>query len=295
MIKPMIVRFPGENDKTIREAKLFIESKPWVNFAFLYQPERIDFLKLALNALSIWPVDKLMITVTVNEIDDKNALLELKEQLIDVNQNVVLKPINITGKDPRILQWEHKKDMAEFLQSEYTHFIYSDADLVINYHVMDYWLKTKEMFDKYQTGFIPGTFRYEYYQGIDFTIDTTYRTDLSTLRIVSINEQLFFSPQEPFQGISIMDREMVSEHLNSPYANLDSVGVQGFGYGETAISGYIFHNPPLDFIHRILIPIDDYRKCWVLHLPNNYAANPYKEHGKIHAHTMFRTIKNQTR
>ena len=267
--------------------------KPWVNFAFLYQPERIEFLKIALKTLSEWPVEKLMILITINNIG--NEISAFEESLRSSHNNIVLNSVDITNVDPRILQWDHKNFLARFLDSEYTHFIYADADLVINYHIMDYWVKTKEMFDKYSKGFIPGTFRFENYNNSIRSVDTTYRTDIPTLKLININNQWFFSPQEPFQGVSIMDKELALEHLNSPYVNLDSVGIHGFGYGETAISAYIFENPPNGYTHRILIPLDNYEDCWIQHLPNNYAANSFKEHGKIHAYTMFQTIINQTK
>lgn len=266
--------------------------KPWVNFAFLYQPERIEFLETALKALKEWDVEKMRIFISVNNIKD-DVFLKLQERLLAVN-NVVIRLVNVENKDPRILQWEHKNYLQEFLESEYTHFIYADADLVIPKTVINYWVKTKSFFEQYGfLRFIPGTFRYEHYNNLNWTIDTTYRTNLDNMDYVTIHNRVFFSPQEPFQGISIMNKELAQEHLNSPFVSTDSIGIQGFGFGETAISGYIFHNPPNGFTHRILIPLEYYPDCWVLHLPNNYAANPNKEHGKIHAHTMFSRIKER--
>ena len=267
--------------------------KPWINFAFLYQPERIEFLETALKELKTWSVEKMRILISVNDIED-NIALKLQKRLLEANNNVVIKLVNVGNQDPRILQWEHKNYLREFLDSEYTHFIYADADLVIPKEVINYWVKTKSFFEQYGfLRFIPGTFRYENYNNLNWTIDTTYRTDLNNMVYVNIHNQMFYSPQEPFQGISIMNKEMATEHLNSPYISMDSIGVYGFGFGETAISGYIFHDPPKGFTHRILIPLNHYQDCWVLHLPNNYAANPHKEHGKIHAHTMFSNIKER--
>ena len=69
------------------------------------------------------------------------------------------------------------------------------------------------------------------------------------------------------------------------------MGVYGFGLIETCISAYICHNPPEGFGHRILLPLDDYERTWVYHLPANYAANPSSEHGKIPAHDIFGKIR----
>lgn len=269
--------------------------KPWINFAFLYQEERFCYLETVLKTLAEWPVDDIKIMLAVNQISneklDKLFALWARTKL----SNVIVELIDISTINPYFLQWKHKDHLQEFIDSQYTHFIYSDADIEIKYGVMEYWVKTKKLFDEYKLNFIPGTFRTEEFEGVVRSSDITYRTNIPELKIIKIGTKKFFSPQEPFQGISIFNKEMAEEHLHSPYVSTDSVGVYGFGYSETGISGYIFHNTPEGFISRVLFPIDNYTKCWVDHLPSNYAANPNKEHGKIHAHTLFQKIKNMTR
>lgn len=264
--------------------------RPWINFAFLIQEERIDYLKQVLDELLLWDVDDLKVVVSVNRIPGGDF------GLFELNDWVSLRVVDIENQDPRILQWDHKKQMPEFLTSDYTHFIYADADLLLKYQVVDYFIEFRDLFHHAEFGFdrfIPGTFRYEHYEGTDRCLDFTYRTDMDTIRFVEIDGRTFFSPQEPFQGISIMDRYMVAEHLNSKYIHLDSIGVYGFGHGETAISGYIFDRPPYGFPHRVLLPVEIDPRCWIKHLPANYAANPNKEHGKINAQDFFRRIKEE--
>jgi hypothetical protein len=270
------------------------EIRPWINFAFLYQEERFGYLQTVLNTLAEWPVKDMKIMLAVNHVSIER-LMKLFNLWTGTKLNVTVEFVDITKINPYFLQWKHKDHLQEFINSKYTHFIYADADLVIKYEVMEYWVKTKKLFDDYKLNFIPGTFRTEEFEGIVRSSDITYRTDVAELKIISLGHEKFFSPQEPFQGISIFNKEMAKEHLDSPYVSTDSVGVYGFGYSETGISGYIFHNTPEGFISRVLLPIDNYTKCWIDHLPANYAANPYKEHGKIHAHTLFRNIKNMMR
>jgi len=267
--------------------------KVWVTFPFLFQPGKFRFLESSIWAVRKWDVEKTKIVIFINKTDQDTSWYTAK--LLKTAPNIEIEFADIT-ENPRLLQWAHKKDLPKFLESEYTHFIYSDGDITINQEVLSYWTKTRELFKKNYSGYIPGTFRIETYEGIDRASDLTHRTDINKMPVFNIEGKWFFMPQEPFQGISIMDKELVSEHLNSLYFTpmMDDSPYK-FGFGETCISGYILHNVPENapegYKHRVLLPLDDYTDCWVYHLPANYAANPDSEHGKIHAHYVFSQVQ----
>jgi len=264
------------------------ETKVWVNMPFLIQWERIGFLEDTLKALSNWQVDFMRIIIFINAEDVDGLLTDM---IAPFNKDITIEQIDVT-ENPLLLQWGHKKYIPDFLESDYTHFIYTDGDIGINEFVFKYWLKTKKLLDRNgYNKFIPGTFRIETYQGVDYASDLTYRTDIDSLPTVKVRDKTFFIPQEPFQGISIMDKDMAKEHLNSEYYSpMMDQSMYKFGFGETCISGYILHNVPEGYNHRILLPLDDYKRSWVYHLPSNYAANPDSEHGKIVADYVYKRI-----
>jgi len=271
-------------------------SRVWINFPFLYQPEKFKFLESAIWSINKWQVEKLKIIIYINKIGVDLSLHTT--HLRKLNKNIEIKFVDVT-ENPFLLQWEHKKYLPEFLESDFTHFIYSDGDIAINERVFKYWLETRNFLNEHNYNrYIPGTFRIEYLDGHDYASDLTYRTDINSLPIIEVGGKWFFMPQEPFQGISIMDKELAFEHMNSKYftPTMDD-SIYKFGFGETCISGYILHNVPKDvpqgYEHRILIPLENHQDCWVYHLPSNYASNPNSEHGKILAHGVFQRIKER--
>ena len=265
-------------------------SKVWINFPFLYQPEKFKFLQSAIWTINKWKVEKLKIVIYINKIGIDISLYT--DHLHKLNQDIEIKFVEV-GDKPLLLQWEHKKYLPEFLESDYTHFIYADGDITIDTRVFEYWLKTRDLFNTHDYDrYIPGTFRIEYLNGHDYASDLTYRTDIDKMPLIKIADKWFFMPQEPFQGISIMDKELAFEHMNSKYFTpMMDDSIYKFGFGETCISGYILHNVPKDtpegYPHRILIPLKNYQDCWVYHLPSNYAMNPNSEHGKILTNYVF--------
>jgi hypothetical protein len=267
--------------------------KVWINFPFLFQPGKFRFLESAIWAVNKWQVEKTKIVVFMNKTDQDTSWFVDHMLKAGVHE---IKVVDVTEK-PLLLQWAHKKYLPEFLESEYTHFIYADGDIEIRKEVFSYWLKTREFLNQNNYNrYIPGTFRIETYNDIDKASDLTHRTDIHKMPVVNIKGKWFFRPQEPFQGISIMDKELAFEHYNSKYFTpmMDDSDYK-FGFGETCISGYVLHNVPEDapegYKHRVLIPLDDYKDCWVYHLPANYAANPNSEHGKIPADYVFSQVQ----
>lgn len=267
-----------------------MEVRPWVNIPFLIQWEKVAFLEETLRMLNTWDVKEKKVILYLNAtLEDIGQLIE---KIWSINNEILIELLEV-GEKPMFLPWEHKKYLPDFLESDFTHFIYLDGDETIPFCVLEYWVETREFLNKHgYDKFIPGTFRIERYKGVDYASDLTYRTNIDKLPIIKISNRSFFVPQEPFQSISIMDKELAREHLNSPcYLPCMDQSPHKFGFIETCISAYILDNLPEGFSHRVLYPIDDYEKCWVYHLPANYAANPSSEHGKIPAYGVFEKIK----
>lgn len=266
----------------------------WLNLHFLYDKDRVFYLKEMLQSLNTWNVHYMDISVHMNNIDDKivdDLCYEIDHLL---NDKTTLEIRNYDIDNPMSLAWKHKGLIPNFLKSYYTHFIYTDADLNIPGQVIDYWIETRKFFiDNGYKDFLPGTFRIEDFDGAKRASDITYRTDLNNQQIVKIGDKHYFSPTEPFQDIGILDKEFATEYIDSPYAQEKQVGCYGFGYIETSLSEHIFCNKPDGYPSKILYPLEDYERSWYYHIPANYAKNPDSEHGKIPAASIFETLKGK--
>ena len=265
--------------------------KPWINMPFLIQPEKLQYLYPTLDALKEWDVKEMRISIYLNECPEINIYRQI---LTKLNKNIDVKVYNVTGQ-PMLLPWMHKRYIKDFLNSDFTHFIYTDADITIGHQVIKYWDRTREFFKENDLeNFIPGTFRIETFEGVEYSSEFTDRVDYSSLPIINIEGKPFFRPQQPFQGICIFDKKLAAEHLDSVYyyPALDRSNYR-FGFIETCISGYILDNVPPGLRHRVLYPLDDYKEYWIYHLPANYAANPDTKHGKMPAEPIFEKIRER--
>lgn len=268
--------------------------KPWINLHFKYQEGRIPHLETMIKSLTTWQVDDIFVRIFIDENSEAKAL---KKQLQIILPDLSIQEINVHD-EPMSLFKQHKNYLPFFNQSDFTHFIFADADLEIDNSVFQYWVETRELFrttSGYES-FIPGTVRVEDFNGLKRLSDITYRTNIDDLVIVKIDDKYFFSPTEPFQDIGILDKDLAVEHLSLPYTvddyHFGYIGVNRFGYAETMLSGHIFfNNPYMSCVSRILYPLDDYERSWYYHLPANYAANEKSEHGKIPAHEFYKAIR----
>jgi hypothetical protein len=107
-----------------------------------------------------------------------------------------------------------------------------------------------------------------------YVTDTPQPLQISRLPRVKISEELsFVSLPTPYQGMYLLDRELMLEHLGGPSSHPD------FGpwrIREKAAQGVTFAKVPAGFYARNVFPyqakarrIDP--RCLIHHLPNSYA------------------------
>jgi hypothetical protein len=239
--------------------------KLWVNLCFYYVQERLDnFLKIY-NTLAKIP--NIKIIINSNRNFDNSLPIEISEL-----------------PDPYRLTWEHKKSMRPFLESDYTHFAYIEGNILVTKQVFDCWNKSRKLFKKNNLNFIPATHRTECdAQGNVYSLDCT--RIVRDRPIIEIEGKKFISLVEPYQGMFIMDRELVEEHIHSDYFN---VGEKGWwGIRESANLGNMFINIPSGYEHRAMLPLDDFSECLTPHLTNNYVGNSSTGHSKIKLENLF--------
>jgi hypothetical protein len=176
---------------------------------------------------------------------------------------------------PLLLTWAHFPVFKDLLEDEsFSHFMYLEDDTLITRQNMSYWVESRELLRPY--GLIPSFLRVEKKINDDrwFSSDCPHPFYIYALPRVQVKENLgFINLPELYQGMYLLDRELMFEHLNGPTYNPNS-GV--WGIQEKAAQGVTFANVPQGFSTRNLIPykldtaqVDE--RCLIHHVPNNYA------------------------
>lgn len=179
---------------------------------------------------------------------------------------------------PLLLTWAHFAVFKELLKDDsFSHFMYLEDDTLITEQNMKYWLEGRSLLGPY--GLVPSFLRVEKKINDErwFCSDCPDPLFIYSLPRVQVNENLgFINLPELYQGMYLMDRELMSEYFNSPAYN-PNFGV--WGIQEKANQGVTFLNVPKYFTTRNLLPysIKDHKideRCLIHHLPNNYAQPP---------------------
>jgi|APCry1669189241_1035207.scaffolds.fasta_scaffold13855_3 hypothetical protein len=176
---------------------------------------------------------------------------------------------------PLLLTWAHFTVFKELLLDEsFTHFMYIEDDTLITQENMSYWLEGRELLRQY--GLIPSFLRVEKKANDTqwYCSDCPHPFYIYALPRVQVKKNLgFVNFPELYQGMYLLDRELMEEHLRGPTYSPNS-GV--WGIQEKAAQGVTFANVPKGFTTRNLVPymLDSHQvdqRCLIHHLPNNYA------------------------
>ena len=73
---------------------------------------------------------------------------------------------------------------------------------------------------------------------------------------------------------------MAKEHKSSQFYRFYGEH-HPIGISERAALGNMYDCVPHGFSHRALVPVDQFQRCWVHHLPNKFARDPYNSFGKL--------------
>jgi len=238
--------------------------KLFVVLAFHYVEERLENFYKAYESLSKIPNIKIIVDSNVN-FDDK---LHINVYELD---------------DPYHLTWQHKNYMPMFLKSDFTHFAYIEGNLIIKKEVFDYWQQSRELFKRNNLNFIPATHRVQIVDEQVYSLDCTHV--VRSRPIMEVEGQKFVSLAEPYQGMFIMDKEMVEEHINSNYFSLGQKGY--YGIRESANLGNMYVNTPVGYEHRAVVPLNNFSKCWTPHFGTDYHRDAHSPHAKIKIEDLF--------
>ena len=178
---------------------------------------------------------------------------------------------------PFLLTWSHLVDFREKIKDpSFTHFLYLEDDILVTRRNMEYWMQARE--ELRRRNFIPSFLRVERKDGCRDWYSTDCKQSFDVLempryRTETNPDRIYVSVPTPYQGMYLMDRELMLEHLSSR-----SCVPEGGGWGirEKAARGLTFERVRKGYYSRNLLPfslaagkVDD--ACFIHHTPNNYA------------------------
>lgn len=294
-----LVHLRGEeytpSDETLGRAK---KCKVLAAIAHHFNVDRLQYLSSVFSGLAAFPDIDIVVTTNtfdVGEIEQiRLAFDQATQEVASVPHLEILSYGNLSH--PFYLTWCHKEIMnSEFAnkESSYTHFIYLEDDMKLDFLNFCYFIEFRETLRPF--GLLPAFLRVEYSknQGAFVNSDNRTKINLKQKSALQIQELLFINPTNPYNAGFVMDRELIHEYLSSrSFDRLKSKSVSNWDIRERAAMGLTFEKIPLGFHSRYVVPLSlESGKClrcaWIFHLPNNYADNPKTSFGKIPMDELF--------
>jgi len=194
---------------------------------------------------------------------------------------------------PYLLTWCHQQIFRDRIKEDMTtsHFMYIEDDILITPENIEYWLEGREKLRN--TGLIPSFLRYERSSRDSemFATDLTRKVNplIAPKIYVNSKEYAYINLPQPYQGMYLLDRELIEEHLKSSSSSPD------FGpwpIREKATQGITFLNVPRPYSSRNVIgysistkAID--KRSLIHHAANNYVDDPGSQLGKVPINNLF--------
>jgi hypothetical protein len=249
---------------------------------------------------------KLFVTIPFHRTEEKTGYLsEVLESLqqIQAEKTIIIHTddpgFNVAEKNvtveyvkldnPWNLTWVHKDYFQSFILSDYTHFIYLEDDIKLTPTAFDYWLNTRRLLKRTNTNFVPGFLIVEYKDRVAYSV--AFHGDYK-LKLTVVGNKLFFCPENSYQCMFIMDKDLAWEHMHNESFK-KGVQADGLGQPEAANSAYLHFNVPEGFPNRILMPYEGFVRCAVHHLPNKYVNMPTDIHGKVPMFDIAEKVKGE--
>ena len=156
--------------------------------------------------------------------------------------------------------------------------MYLEDDILIKKENMEYWMEGRELLKPFN--FYPSFLRVEKKLEDDekwYSSDARAHWDISQFPFLSVaKDYVFITPQHPYQGMYLYDRELMLEHLNGPSYSpelklpFDTL----IGIRERANIGLSFtgvnEGKTRNLIGFNLISNSVDKRCLIHHTPNNY-------------------------
>lgn len=248
-----------------------------IAITFFYRHSRLEYLRQICEAHQ--QLDTEYTTFIITNSKDENEIRLIRENAC--NKDLHIATPTYLGH-PYLLTWSHRDIFREQIssRSSYSHFLYTEDDLLLTRQNLDYWLGAREVTKT--TPFIPAFLRYEINnRGETVSTDVTEPQAL-TSHLLKVGETTFVNLKQPYQGMYLMDEKLAIELL---FSNASSPDTGRWGIREKAAQGLTYWNVPSGAHSRMIVGLDQTMRILsdarIHHLPNNYANNPDSIFGKI--------------
>ena len=269
-----------------------------VSIAAHYVPARIPFLAEVLRAIAEWDRPQVNVTLVTQdlaiadepEIKECAAALEARGFTLDFDQTHGM-------AHPWHLTWWHKTALREWHAGD-GHpgdlFMYIEDDIVVDKDNLAY-------FERFLgpckgRGVMPGFLRFE--KGTDGTrISPDYRgyQAVTEKHRMEIDGQAFVAPEFPYWAGFIVDRDLCSEYLASPWSDLEEADTLPQSHNHScrvqAAWALTYNNVPGGLPSRFVVPVDDdlapLESCQVWHSANNYSVSKQYNFGTVKMADIF--------
>jgi hypothetical protein len=259
-------------------------SKLVIAVSFHFKEERIPFLNKIIENISLMDVNyEIFIFTNSHGMENIEKLKEVFFNL-KINNYKILSPTYLGH--PFLLTWSHLSVFREVFESDIhaSHFLYLEDDICITKENIRYWLKSRE--DLREVNLVPSFLRFEISKlsPHKFVTDITRVNSIRKLPKYWVNKDyIFLNFPEPYQGLYMMDRELMDEFLESKAVIPE---YSKWGIREKAAAGLTFVNVPKGFKSRNCVAYSVKDKSiisdsLVHHISNSYVNDPNTKHGKL--------------
>lgn len=259
---------------------------------FFYKKDRLIFLDTISDRFQSL-ADRVHIYLVTNTYitEENNSIIAVLK-----NKNV---PFSIHRPKllghPYLLPWCHFELFRSLLNNDpsVSHFMYIEDDTLVTCHNVEYWLQGR--LDLKEHGLIPSFLRYEKNDNGDFYIVDIIRQAVfdSAPKIYMNDGYCYMNMPNSYQGMYLLDRELMVEHMSGPSSNPDS---GRWHIRETATQGLTFAKVPAGFTTRNLVGFftDSFTvdpRCLIHHTANTYVSRPQGPLARISLHNLV--IRNE--
>lgn len=255
-----------------------------IAITFFYKYSRLEYLRQICEAHRQMDIE--YTTYIVTNTNDEHEINLIRENAYSKDLRIIT-PTYLGH--PFLLTWSHRDIFREQIsqESDHTHFLYTEDDLLLTKKNLDYWLSARNITKS--TPFIPGFFRYEINaEGEAVSTDIIKRQSLAS-HLLKFEETTFVNLKQPYQGMYLMDKQLATEFL---FSNASSPNTGQWGIREKAAQGLTFWRVPRGFHSRSIVGLNHnmqiHSDARIHHLPNNYANNPNSRFGRIPVDRLFK-------
>jgi hypothetical protein len=273
-----------------------------VSVAAHYVPKRVPFLAQVLEAIADWDRPSVAITLVTNDLAlaDEAMMLAAVAKLEARGFSVTYDKVHGL-EHPWHLTWWHKTHLREWHSREGSPedlFMYVEDDIVVSRENLAYFQRFLPSCKA--AGVLPGFLRYESLpDGTRMSPDARGYQAVTPAQIKVIDGQTFVAPIYSYWAGFVLDRELCSEYLASPWSNIETADTMSQSHRHScrvqSAWALTFQQVPAGLPSRYVVPVDQSCRpltcCQVWHSANNYTVSKQYNFGTVRMDDMFMQSK----